>query len=606
MAAVQQIYGTTAPISETGPTEAETARNNEMIQELKRQGNFEAAAETALRGKVLNELQKMTLQFVTAVGMKKNMPEQTAKDSGGKIFTYGSYRLGVYGPGSDIDSLVVAPRHVSREDFFAVFEPLLRARSEVTELAAVPDAFVPIIKMKFSGISIDLIFARLAIATVPLDLELTDNNLLRNLTETDVRSLNGTRVTDEILRVVPNANVFKHALRSIKLWAQRRAIYSNVMGFPGGVAWAMLVARICQLYPNAVSAVIIAKFFRIFGRWSWPEPVLLKRIEEGPLQVRVWNPRIYPGDRSHRMPIITPAYPSMCATHNISASTHSVILREMGRAGDIMDKIMLGNTPWSALFAKHDFFHRYKNYLVVTAASRDAETQLKWSGLVESKIRQLIMRLEVPDSKITIAHPYVKTFSRVNYCADEDEAQRVANGEVVAVKTVNADLKEVVKKEGAVPDAPEADPAAIQVLTTEFFVGVEIDKSDRTLPLPSIAVLGNDDGGVIKKKSRLLTGSSHQTTRHHLGRARIHGKVQRVAVVRCGTDDCEHQTLAQVRLPLKESSGILVDTTCSFDLPDEVFDAGETKPLKEKKGAKKRKAMTVLTPPSHFPPKVTR
>lgn len=99
MAAIQQMFGTTPPISTAGPTETESTRNNEMIQELKKQGNFEAAAETALRGKVLNELQKMTLQFVTKVGLNKNMPEQTARESGGKIFTYGSYRLGVYGPG---------------------------------------------------------------------------------------------------------------------------------------------------------------------------------------------------------------------------------------------------------------------------------------------------------------------------------------------------------------------------------------------------------------------------------------------------------------------------------------------------------------------------
>jgi hypothetical protein len=26
---------------------------------------------------------------------------------------------------------------------------------------------------------------------------------------------------------------------------------------------------------------------------SWPQPVLLKQIEEGPLQVRVWNPKVY-------------------------------------------------------------------------------------------------------------------------------------------------------------------------------------------------------------------------------------------------------------------------------------------------------------------------
>jgi hypothetical protein len=47
-----------------------------------------------------------------------------------------------------------------------------------------------------------------------------------------------------------------------------RAVYSNVNGFLGGVAWAMLVARICQLYPNAVSGSIVSRFFLIMYQWS--------------------------------------------------------------------------------------------------------------------------------------------------------------------------------------------------------------------------------------------------------------------------------------------------------------------------------------------------
>jgi poly(A) polymerase Pap1 len=46
-----------------------------------------------------------------------------------------------------------------------------------------------------------------------------------------------------------------------------KAIYSNVNGFLGGVAWAMLVARICQLYPNAVSGAIVSRFFIIMYQW---------------------------------------------------------------------------------------------------------------------------------------------------------------------------------------------------------------------------------------------------------------------------------------------------------------------------------------------------
>jgi hypothetical protein len=97
---------------------------------------------------------------------------------------------------------------------------MLRQRPEVAELAPVPDAFVPIIKFKWDSISIDLIFGRLALPRVPMDLELGDSSILKGLDEACLKSLNGPRVTDEILRLVPNSSVFKHALRAVKLWAK--------------------------------------------------------------------------------------------------------------------------------------------------------------------------------------------------------------------------------------------------------------------------------------------------------------------------------------------------------------------------------------------------
>lgn len=419
---MSKTYGITPPISTAGATPAENVLNDQLITELKKQGSFESEAETRKRSAVLKTLQQLAQEFVYRVSKNKNMSDGMARDAGGKIFTFGSYRLGVYGPGSDIDTLVVVPKHVTRDDFFTVFDEMLRKRPELEEIAPVPDAFVPIIKIKFSGISIDLICAKLDIPQVPPTLLLNDKNLLRNLDEKDLRALNGTRVTDEILQLVPKPQVFKLALRCIKLWAQRRAIYANVFGFPGGVAWAMLVARICQLYPNAVSSVIVSKMFHILSVWEWPQPVLLKPIEDGPLQVRIWNPKVYPQDRQHRMPVITPAYPSMCATHNINASTQKIILRELKRGDELMADISAHRKPWSALFAKHDFFYRYKYYLSVVATTRgDDEQHLKWSGLVEAKLRLLVTKLEnLP--QVNLVHPYVKEFEKVYKYADDSDA----------------------------------------------------------------------------------------------------------------------------------------------------------------------------------------
>lgn len=76
----------------------------------------------------------------------------------------------------------------------------------------------------FPSLQLDILFARLALQLIPGKQDLRDDSLLKNLDIRCIRSLNGCRVTDEILHLVPNVNNFRNTLRAIKLWAKRMCI----------------------------------------------------------------------------------------------------------------------------------------------------------------------------------------------------------------------------------------------------------------------------------------------------------------------------------------------------------------------------------------------
>ncbi|KAJ2781336.1 polynucleotide adenylyltransferase [Coemansia interrupta] len=484
--------GVTYPIDTTSPTKEEELITDALLETLKGENQFDSEAESKNREIVLGKIDKLVKNFVYLASLKHKMPEVLARTCGGKIFAFGSYRLGVHGAGADIDTLCVVPAHITRDDFFEIMVDLLKGRSEVSGMTAVPTAHVPVIKMVFGGIDIDLTFAALSQPTIPEDLELLDNKILANLDEKTIRSVNGSRVTDEILRLVPNIPTFRLALRCIKLWAKRRAIYSNSIGFLGGVAWAMLVARTCQLYPNACAGTIVSRFFKVFLFWKWPSPVLLKTIEEGPMHLRVWNPKYYASDAAHKMPIITPAYPSMCATHNVSLSTRRIIGSELKRGVDIVDRIMKGEAQWAELFAKDDFFRNYKFYLQINVTSTDEDAFHGLCGFLESRLRVYLTSLEEV-SLVVLVHPYIKNFEHNFTCTTAQEIQDIRNGTTTTQPStptavaatpapVSASEKPSMDAEDAVDsnDAEKTEPAPEkkEVCTSSFYMALHLKDKD--------------------------------------------------------------------------------------------------------------------------------
>lgn len=438
---------------------------------------------TFSRVDVLKKLGVLLTELVQLVGKKKGLPQEILKEAGGKVFTYGSYRLGVYGPGSDIDTLLIAPKHVTRDDFFTHMPDLIRKSTppeELPELVPVREANVPIIKLEMSGISIDLIFSNLPLSSVPQSLELTDNALLRGLDATDLRCVNGTRVTDRILQLVPQSKMFRNALRAIKLWAQQRAIYGANYGFPGGVAYAMLVARICQLYPKAAASLIVSKFFFVVDRWNWPSPVILQAREVVPfMQEREWDTNVYKGDRFHLMPVITPAYPCMNSTASIGKSQKIVMHQELARAQEITTAIFNGKRQWKDLFERHTFFAQsYKHYICVIATGTTKDAYQAWGGLVGARLRRLISGIEASDADcVKLVHPYPKGIDREHECKNMEEREKVIDGSLDYQIATSEPLEESIDAKLAV--AAEGDADAIAAESVDNVPEVKADTPHR-------------------------------------------------------------------------------------------------------------------------------
>src|SRR5579859_7732801 len=100
-------------------------------------------------------------------------------------------------------------------------------------------------------------------------------------------------------------------------------------------------------------------------------------------------------------------------------------------------------------------------------------------GFVESKIRQLLMRIEMVDG-IILAHPFNSSFDKIHYCTTDDEAAQVATGETIKhlrAESTNLQKTALAAEAGAdvaeeSEDAALASKTSITVYTSTFYIGL--------------------------------------------------------------------------------------------------------------------------------------
>jgi poly(A) polymerase len=131
---------------------------------------------------------------------------------------------------------------------------------------------------------------------------------------------------------------------------------------------------------------------------------------------KVWNPKVNPSDRAHIMPVITPAFPAMNSTHNVTETTKRILLDEFRRGYEVVRNVEMQRAKWNEVHEPHPFFQHYKDFLMIDILALGDEVFKKYCGWVESKLRILMMQLE--QVRGMIIHPNPVQFDM--HGADEE------------------------------------------------------------------------------------------------------------------------------------------------------------------------------------------
>uniref|UniRef100_A0A0E0I5Y3 polynucleotide adenylyltransferase n=1 Tax=Oryza nivara TaxID=4536 RepID=A0A0E0I5Y3_ORYNI len=324
----------------------DSRRTTSLLQFLKDEGGIPSPEADKKREQVIRKLNKIVMDWAKVVAYEQRVPPRRATAT---VLTYGSYTLGAHGPESDIDALCVGPCIATLQyHFFIVLRQILEDRPEVSELQTVESAKVPLMRFRFSGISVDFTYAQLpAIIT-------SNPHLLQKLDSRSWRSLSGVRVNEQIVQLVPNAQKFQILLRCIKLWAKRRGIHCHLLGFFAGIHLAILAAYVCQRYPYGT----INEF----------------------------------------------------CTSNMTKGTFKKIREELMRGYALTKEPWRHDFEWVWLFAPFPYATKYEEFLRIALCAPTSEELRDWAGWVKSRFRNLILKLESigvecdPDSTEEVDH----------------------------------------------------------------------------------------------------------------------------------------------------------------------------------------------------------
>jgi len=283
---------------------------------------------------------------------------------------------------SDIDVVLIAPLHITREDFFEIFGTVLSRDTRVSRFHPAPFARVPLITIVMDGVEVDVLFSSMSFY---------QSGRVKEMDSKSEVSLGGVFVSYQIHKILDehpsSRKSFQALVRFVKQWAKERRVYGQTWCFPGGISWAVLCLKIHEMYPRSTLNVLIRRFFQTYANWDWSESVAIR-------------------DETCSIPspmmVLPPGYKTRNSTDAVSMTTLRILVKEFSNAARFAEMASSKQT-WELLFKTKDkeFFSKHSHFLEIVVLAEEYK-------VVESKLRAFFKHLE--QSLLVKISPFAKWF----------------------------------------------------------------------------------------------------------------------------------------------------------------------------------------------------
>ncbi len=149
----------------------------------------------------------------------------------------------------------------------------------------------------------------------------------------------GRIASDNIIGAVQNEQAYKLALRAVRFWAVKRGLYSVNCGYFSGITLSVMVARICQDFPELSACSILYNFFERYAESDWREPVQITLKTKQGKNLIASHLNALDRISNDVMVVLVPIDQIKNTSYKVSEHTFDTICTELHRARTIMKKL---------------------------------------------------------------------------------------------------------------------------------------------------------------------------------------------------------------------------------------------------------------------------